>query len=125
MLLYIPTTVFTFIPHATESEIWKGVQTGCWFSSCLYLIYQGWGMVLDLYKLGCRKYMTSFNSFIEVVIFLLMIGFLIYTDFIAVRIFNQGEVQSEKLETLTCIEIGAILILNLQLFRFLKIFEFF
>ena len=81
-------------------------------------------MLLDICKLGLTNYLTSFNSLIELVIFILMIGFMVFAEQKTIDIWKY-EFDGEQNGILCCLMIAIVLILNLQLFRFLKIFKFF
>ena len=89
------------------------------------MLYQFIGILHDWYKLGFFNSLKTFNFAIELFIFILMCGFLVYAQEIILKIWKTDIDDENTVGTLHCIEIAVILILNLQLFRFLKIFKFF
>ena len=88
------------------------------------MLYQFIGILHDWCKLGFFNSLKTFNFAIELVIFFLMCGFLVYAQEIILKVW-QTDLDENVVGTLHCIEIAVILILNIQLFRFLKIFKFF
>lgn len=140
ILLYLPITVFCFIPidantgtdpdldPDTEHEIeYKYLaQLTCLSLTCLYMMKQVYGQLYDMCNLGLGGYFTSFNSMYELLI-LAFIGLFVYYaahEVVEVEVLEKKD-NDGFIETLRCLEIAIVLLLNLQLFRFLKIFKFF
>lgn len=74
--------------------------------------------------LGCAGYFTSFNTMFELLNILIYALFLFYSAQFLVKEL-QTDVSEEHIKNTRVIFIGVILVANLQLFRFLKFFEFF
>lgn len=121
---YIPITVFTFVPLDTDDEVYNIVQLCCLALTSIYLLTRLYSQIIDICELSCTGYFTSFNSMVELFLIAILSTFVYYGTKIVVNILG-GEVTTTFLETMRLLEIGIMLILNLQLFRFLKIFQFF
>ena len=77
MLLYVPITLFTFIPIDTEHEGWSITQLACLSLVTVYLLKQAYSQLHDMCTLGLGGYFTSFNSMYELLL-LIFLGFFVY-----------------------------------------------
>ena len=69
--LYMPMTVFTFIPYDIQSEEWRAIQWFCLCLSTCFLLYQLLTSFKDIYKLG-RDYGKDFTAMFDLVVFLIL-----------------------------------------------------
>ena len=92
--------------------------------TALYLLKAVYRTFSDICLLGVKEYFKSFTAMYDTVVLIALCLFVYYAGSTVVSQLEQ-DVTDAFIETLRLVEITIILLLNVQLFRYLKIFKFF
>ena len=89
VFFYVPISAFIFIPAEDQHNVLNGFQLACLALTSLYLLYQLFGQLRDMCKLGLRGYCSDFTSIFNLAIVVVLTAFIFYSAQIVLHVLRR------------------------------------